>query len=152
ICVGGTHAFIVEEDGKKYLALPGINPSAQFLGTIDADQYLDATLAEAWAIADRLHLAGVWIPAKPEIHSNRPQIKDAIAKKFAGRPIRVISRKRFSYNPAYFFNNVYEVTKKDIPQNLLSRHKTSMTKRRRTRPANVAPRDTANEFIAGKPM
>jgi hypothetical protein len=109
VSMGGMHLLIVEHAGKKYLTLPGINPSPHLLGMISAKEFLDAALSYAQDLARQWKLDGVWIPTDTVIHSNRPDIQHAIRHKFQGIPPKQIQETRFSYDPDYTFSAVHEI-------------------------------------------
>jgi hypothetical protein len=112
ICRGGMHVLIAENDGDRYLTLPGINPSSYLLEMVEASAVINMVCDYAWRLARVWGLKGVWIPAPPEIHSNRQAIRDAIARRrWKTRTVQTII---FSYEPfAYSFAEVL-----DIPQNV----------------------------------
>ena len=39
--VGHVHVYEIERDGKKYITLPGINPSPEFLSQVNAKQFYE---------------------------------------------------------------------------------------------------------------
>jgi hypothetical protein len=67
----------------------------------------------AWRLAQAWGMKGVWIPAAPEIHSNRQAMRDAIAqRRWKTKSVQTIA---FSYEPfAYSFSEVL-----DIPQSVV---------------------------------
>jgi hypothetical protein len=111
---GGLHLLIVEEDGQRYLTLPGINPSVRLLARVEAALLLDAVVDFAWRLARRLGLKGVWVPASPAIHSNRGAIHEELVRR--GWPLRVGPQHTFSTEPYhYVFDHVLEVPERDLP-------------------------------------
>lgn len=111
-CVGGVHLLVVEENGERFLTLPGINPTLALLELVDAPVLLDALVAHAWRLAKHWKLAGVWIPQPQSIHSNRRALHDAIAQK--RWPLRSSKNHQFSYRPyAYSFDAVFAVPAPD---------------------------------------
>ncbi|MHC5080094.1 MAG: hypothetical protein ACYTHN_13840, partial [Planctomycetota bacterium] len=108
VAMGGMHLLIVEEEGKRFLTLPGINPSLRLIGTVKPEEILDTCIDYAWRLARRWNLEGVWIPASPGIHSNRGAIGRAIHEK--QYPRKRISDQTFSYSPyAYTFRDILDV-------------------------------------------
>jgi post-segregation antitoxin (ccd killing protein) len=106
--MGGIHLLIVEEQGKQYLTLPGINPSLRLLQEVDVNQLLDAVLDLASMLAGKWHLAGVWLPAQRGILSNRLDIQDTIQER--DFELRDIGVQEFSYSPyRYNFDKVLVV-------------------------------------------
>lgn len=105
--VGYIHVFETIIDGKKYVTLPGINPSAEFLGTVDAQKLYEGIMEKVISLAQRGGYAGVYIPTNQTIHSNRADIHKAIAK--AGYPIKHIPQVSWSTRPSYPFTEVYGV-------------------------------------------
>lgn len=79
IAQGGMHLLIVEEGGKRYLTLPGINPSMRLLARVDASMILDAVVDYSWRLARRLGCEGVWVPASPAILSNRRAMHEELS-------------------------------------------------------------------------
>jgi hypothetical protein len=75
------HLLTVEEEGQRYLTLPGINPSMRLLARVEAEVLLDAVVDYAWRLARHLGLRGVWVPASPGIHSNRGAIQEELARR-----------------------------------------------------------------------
>lgn len=106
VCAGSVHLLVVEEDGARYLALPGINPTLALLDRVEADALVRALLARLDELARTAGLAGVWIPTAPGIHSNRRAVHDAlVAMQLAVRPTRGHA---FSYSPyAYRIDDVW---------------------------------------------
>jgi len=81
--LGYIHVYEQVIDGKKYLTLPGINPSAEYLGAFNRKQAgeLFQKLMEGvkeFAVAGDYQ--GVFIPTSSGIHSNRSYFQDAIEK------------------------------------------------------------------------
>lgn len=104
--LGGMHFLVVEDDGARHLALPGINPSLGLLKEVGADALLDAAFAFARRAAERWGLGEVWIPTARAITSNRGPVRDAIVAREL--PTRSISTKEFSYSPyRYTFDEVW---------------------------------------------
>jgi hypothetical protein len=110
ICRGGVHLLKAESGGNRYLTLPGINPSSYLLEMVEAQAVLDMVCDYAWRLARVWGLKGVWIPASPEIHSNRQAVRDEITRRrWETKSVRAIT---LSCEPfAYSFAEVL-----DIPQ------------------------------------
>ena len=107
VCVGDVHLLFVEEAGRRYLALPGINPGVALLDQIEADVLLAALLGRAAELAREAGCAAVWIPAAPSIHSNRHAVHEAIVA--SKLPLRRTRGHAFSYHPfAYRIDDVFE--------------------------------------------
>jgi hypothetical protein len=79
--VGYVHTFETEEHGKRYLTLPGINPSAEFMATVDGRRLYDGIIEQVIKFARAGGYEGVYIPTESNIHSNRSMIQKAIAEK-----------------------------------------------------------------------
>jgi hypothetical protein len=104
--VGYVHVFETTIDGKKYLTLPGINPSSEFMGTVDAKKLYEGMMAQVIAFAQAGDFAGVYIPTNTNVHSNRSDIQKAI--KQAKYPIQNIPEVQWNTLPSpYPFTEVY---------------------------------------------
>jgi hypothetical protein len=100
------HLLVLEEDGTRHLALPGINPSLALLDQVEPDVFVRALVERARELARQAGLAGVWIPTSPSIHSNRAVIGAALAA--LGLPVRATRGHEFSYRPyAYRIDDVW---------------------------------------------
>ena len=109
IAYGGMHFLVMEEEGKKYLALPGINPNEALLGQVAADQLFDKMMDYAKECAEKLGCEKVLIPTNSTIHSNRSAIQDVINNK-KYKTFTFKSNMPFSYSPfEYSFQECYEV-------------------------------------------
>jgi hypothetical protein len=114
IAQGGMHLLIVEEEGQRYLTLPGINPSVRLLARVEASVFLDAVVDYGWRLARRLGFQGVWVPASPGIHSNRGAIHEELARR--DWPLRGSQLHEFSTEPyRYTFEHVLEVPESSLP-------------------------------------
>ena len=108
IAQGGMHLLLVEEEGRRYLTLPGINPSVRLMTRVEAPALLDAVVDYAWRLAHQLGLHGVWVPASPAIHSNRRAILEELARRdwpFRSGPLHTFSTEPYHYA----FEHVLEV-------------------------------------------
>lgn len=106
VCQGGMHLLRVEDEGGRFLALPGINPTLALLEQVDAAVLLGALLDWASRLARACDLTGVWIPTSPSIHSNRHAVSKAIID--AGLEVRRVRSHPFSFSPyAYRFDEVF---------------------------------------------
>ncbi len=76
--VGYVHVVEIEVEGKKYLTLPGINPSSEFMGTVEAKEFYDGLMNSIIQLAKMGNYAGVYIPTDSGIHSNRMAIKKVV--------------------------------------------------------------------------
>jgi hypothetical protein len=102
------HLLIVEEQGRRYLTLPGINPSVRLLARVEASVVLEAVVDYGWRLARKLGLQGVWVPASPAIHSNRRAIHEELERR--GWTVRACQVHPFSTEPyRYVFDQVLEV-------------------------------------------
>jgi len=77
--VGYVMGYEVEDDGNKVLALVGIEPSAEFMDTIDAHDFYNKLMDKVKIFAKAAGYKGVYIPTQKTIHSNRPKIQTVIA-------------------------------------------------------------------------
>src|SRR4030095_1304792 len=105
--VGGyIHVFETEIEDKKYLTLPGINPSAEFMGRVDGKKLYEGLINQVVEFARSGDYASVYIPTSPNIHSNRSDIQRAILK--AEYPIKTIPQVYWNIRPSpYPFTEVY---------------------------------------------
>ena len=114
VAQGGMHLLVVEEDGRRYLTLPGINPSVRLLARVDATVFLDAVVDYSWRLARQLGLQGVWVPVSPAIHSNRRAIHEELARR--GWTLRGGHEHPFSTEPfRYSFSQVLEAPERYLP-------------------------------------
>jgi hypothetical protein len=114
IAQGGMHLLFVEEGGKRYLTLPGINPSMRLLTRVDASVVLDAVVDYCWRVARQLGLHGVWVPASPAIRTNRRAIHEELERR--GWTLRGGKVHEFSTEPySYSFDQVLEVPERYLP-------------------------------------
>ncbi|MHC4599903.1 MAG: hypothetical protein ACYS47_12945, partial [Planctomycetota bacterium] len=105
---GGMHLLIVDEEGDRFLILPGVNPSMRLLNLVEPDKVLEACLDYARRLARRWGLKGVWIPTSSTIHSNRMAIRKAIRDR--DFIVRRTADHAFSFSPyAYSIREVFEV-------------------------------------------
>ena len=106
VCRGGVHLLVVVEEGRRYLTLPGINPSLALIEQVDAGALLRALLSHAQELAAAAGLAGVWVPTSPAIHSNRALIGQAL--RAMALPTRRTAGHAFSHSPyAYHIDEVF---------------------------------------------
>jgi hypothetical protein len=103
IAQGGMHLLIIEENGRKYLTLPGINPSIRLLAEVPAERVYAELISYAMLIADELGCDDVLIPIEKGIHSNRPEVQEVIAARGYER-FDLESIHDFSFSP-----NAYQV-------------------------------------------
>jgi hypothetical protein len=107
IARGGMHLLIVEEQGQRYLTLPGINPSMWLLARVEPSLLLDAVVDYGWRLARQLGLKALWVPASPGIHSNRRALREELTRR--AWPLRRTLPHPFSTEPyAYTFDQVLE--------------------------------------------
>lgn len=116
---GYVHVFEIEIDGKKYLTLPGINPSPEFLATTDAQQLFNIMMSQ---ICDYAKIGGyeaVYIPTSANIHSNRSAFQKIIASQYKDSIIeledknKALVRVKWNSEPSpYPFTKVYVAWRK----------------------------------------
>ena len=113
IAQGGMHILIIEDMGKKYLTLPGINPSIELLSKVAADDIYSKLISYAQELAKALNCEAVLIPKNKVIHSNRSAIQRIISSKLYPDKINDIEPLTkihpFSYSPEYSFQSVFVV-------------------------------------------
>ena len=107
---GGMHFEIVRDGEKKYLSLPGINPSMTALRKVDAQKLTEAMLQFAKGAAKAIGAEAVLIPTNPAIFSNRNELRGIIKGKKL--PIKSLNEPhQFSYSPfPYKWQDAYEMT------------------------------------------
>lgn len=112
---GYIHLFeSMDEAGRRILTLPGIEPSTEFMATVDAEKLYAGLMAQVIAFAELEGYYAVYIPAGKNIHSNRAGIQKAIQK--AGYPVVKIPEVLWNTLPnPYPFSEVFEVWKKSSP-------------------------------------
>ncbi len=113
--VGYVHAFEVTIGGKKYLTLPGINPSAEFLGTVKAKDFYPKLMEQIAAFAAACGYDAVLIPTDKNIHSNRGDISTEIKR--AGYETRTLDEAvQWNTQPTpYPFKEVFVAWEKGKP-------------------------------------
>lgn len=107
IAHGGMHILLIEDNGKKYVSLPGINPSTRLLSRVNTDDIYSKLIDYALKISQALGYDGVLIPTASGIHSNRSEIQRVIqARRYK---IETLSNEhQFSYSPhPYTFNTAF---------------------------------------------
>jgi hypothetical protein len=104
IARGGMHLLVIKDGGKKYLVLPGINPSTSLLTQVASDDIFNQLISYAAEIAEALNCQAVLIPKDATIHSNRSEIQRVIAAKNY-RSIELSKIHPFSYAPGYSFQS-----------------------------------------------
>ncbi|MBL7685683.1 MAG: hypothetical protein JNK65_06590 [Deltaproteobacteria bacterium] len=110
--VGYVHAFETQIDGERYLTLPGINPSAEFLGQVDPEVFYDQVMNRIIALAEVGGYDGVYIPTHPNIHSNRGDIQRAIRRRNYRR-IQIPSVQWNTLPDPYPFTEVFVVWERE---------------------------------------
>ena len=118
VAQGGAHLLVVEEGGKKYLSLPGINPSIALMNKAQAEEIYDTIITLAQDIAELMGCEKeLLIPTKAFIHSNRLDIQQIVASRSRDYENKPLSRKiQFSYQPNYSFRRVFVVPAKVKPE------------------------------------
>ena len=106
---GGMHFEIVSSDGKKYLSLPGINPSLAALREVDAKKLTQAMLEYAKDCARAIEADAVLIPTNPGIFSNREELHGIITD--MKLPVKSLKQPhQFAYAPFYYsWQDAYEI-------------------------------------------
>lgn len=95
---GGMHFETIVDNGKKYLSLPGINPSHKILQRVNPDDLYKEMIEYAKKAAEAIGAAGVLIPISKGIHSNRQAIQEIVARQNYPR-YRLKMEHDFSYDP-----------------------------------------------------
>ncbi|MBI2415635.1 MAG: hypothetical protein HYV33_03175 [Candidatus Kerfeldbacteria bacterium] len=109
IAHGGMHFEIVQDGGKKYLSLPGINPSLTLLREVDPQRVIQMMLEYAKACAKAIGAIGVLIPTNTIILSNREELHP-IVKELKLPTHSLTQPHQFSYSPfAYSWQDGYFV-------------------------------------------
>ncbi|MFC2149127.1 hypothetical protein ACFLQ8_00325 [Candidatus Auribacterota bacterium] len=120
VAQGGAHFLIIEEKGKRYLTLPGINPSNSLMNKVMPLEIYGKIISLAQDAAEAMGLEKeVLIPEDTSINSNCPEIQEIIASRGYQKPENppfLSSVKRFSHEPDYTFQSVYIVPPKGIPE------------------------------------
>ncbi|GEM_PF-4083993 len=81
IVEGFVATFKIEVDEKKYLTLPGINPSSSVLSRVDPELFYDELIERLKLLAKEEGCEGLLIPKPATIHSNRGVIQKIIQGK-----------------------------------------------------------------------
>jgi len=109
IAMGGMHFEVVEDEGKKFLSLPGINPNLLALSTVDPEKLYDKMIEFAKESARAIGAEAVLIPKNAVIHSNRSEIQAVISSKEYGTH-SLSQEHAFSYDPyEYSWQDAYVV-------------------------------------------
>ena len=103
--VGFIHIFEVVIGGKKVWTIPGIEPSTEFIGTVDPKELYDKTMEQLMEFARASGAKAVYIPTNSTIHSNRSDIQKCIASNNYRK--KNIPQVQWSNRPAYPFEEVY---------------------------------------------
>lgn len=98
IALGGMHLLILEENGKKYVTLPGINPSPRLLTQVSSEELYEEMIRYAHEINGALGCDGVLIPTESGIHSNRSDMQRVISSR-TYKTFRFDEIKDFSFSP-----------------------------------------------------
>jgi len=114
---GGMHLFVIEEGGKKYLTLPGINPNRHLLSHLSHRALYEMLIDYALAIAGALGCDDVLIPVEPTIHSNHEEIKVVVAGK-GYQKMSLAARYKLGYSPeppeTYYMRDFFVVPRQAI--------------------------------------
>lgn len=87
-----------------------LQPSEEFMGSVDADELYEKTIAEVKKMARAGRAKALYIPTDPNIHSNRKDMQRAIAKANEGnKPIELSPAVHWSSNSDHDIEKVYEV-------------------------------------------
>jgi len=116
--LGYIHVYETVIGNKRYLTLPGINPSAEYVGAFSRKQasvLFQKLMAGVKDFAQAGGYDGVYIPKDTVIHSNRGYIQDAIQR--AVYPTKAIPTVHWNKLPRpYPFSQVFVVWEKGNPQ------------------------------------
>ncbi len=109
---GGMHFEIVQDGKKKYLSLPGINPSLTMLREVSGERVLRAMIDFAKRSAQAIKAESVLIPTNPTIFTNREELHGLVRE--MKLPTKSLSEHhQFSYAPfAYSWQDGYEIPAK----------------------------------------
>jgi len=110
VAQGGMHVLIIKDNGKKYLVLPGINPSINLLTQVAGDDIYNQLISYAAELAQALQCSAVIIPTDATIHSNCSEIQRVISAK-GYKELSLSKVYPFSYEPAYSFQKCFLVKK-----------------------------------------
>jgi len=107
VCQGFAHIFETIIEDKKYWTISGINPSTEFSGNVNSEQFYDQLIEQiiAFAQTEGVEISGIYIPTSQIIHSNRSNIQKIIASK--NYKTKTIPTVHWSTKPAYPFSEVY---------------------------------------------
>lgn len=110
IAQGGMHFEIIQDRGKTFLTLPGINPSMGLLRKIEARRLVESMIDYAKLCAKAIKATAVLIPTDPIICSNRDEVK-AIITSLGHEKYTLSQQHQFSYKPfSYAWDEAYWVT------------------------------------------
>jgi hypothetical protein len=113
--LGYIHVYETTIKGKKYITLPGINPSAEFLGGFsrkEADELFKKLMESVKEFAEAGDYHGVYIPTSSMIHSNRSYFQESIQN--AAYPRKTIPKVHWNHLPSpYPFTEVFVVYEKE---------------------------------------
>jgi len=104
---GFIHVYEVEIKGKKIWTLPGIEPSTEFIGQVNAQELYDKVMEQVIEFAKLAGTSAVYLPTDPTVHSNRSDIQKAIKSK--NYKTKTIPKVNWSRRPAYPFDEVFVV-------------------------------------------
>lgn len=106
--LGFVYCYDVEINGKKYLTLPGINPTEDFLASVDAYEFYSLMIKQIVSFAKAAGYSGVYIPTDNNLSSNHGDIKRAIKRnKYR---IKKIPEVHWNHLPEpYPFSEVFEI-------------------------------------------
>ncbi|MFC1522704.1 hypothetical protein ACFL6Y_09870, partial [Elusimicrobiota bacterium] len=109
--VGFIHLYTATIKGKKYLTVPGIEPSTEFLGQAKAREIYPLIEEAIAKVAKEGDFEAVYIPTNKIIHSNRGDIQDLI-KKQNYKTLKVPRIIKWSVQKPYPFKEVYVMWEK----------------------------------------
>lgn len=111
--VGYADVLHLEDGGKKYMVLLGINPSIDFMNKTNGAELYRKFMAVAEKLAHDAGYDAILIPTDPTIHSNRSEILTAIEK--AKYAIHTLKKwVKWASNYAYDFNEAFVAWKRDM--------------------------------------
>jgi hypothetical protein len=107
--VGFIHLYQTEINGEKVLTVPGIEPSTEFLGQVDAKTIYPMIEGALREIAQKAGYTAIYLPTSEKILSNRVDI-NRIAKRKGYKRIILKKNIRWNHKPSpYPFKEVYEI-------------------------------------------
>lgn len=112
VVVGYIYGYEILESGKRYLALPGINPSDEFIAVVKPDSLYQEMITQMIELAKIADYDALYIPTDANLSSNHGDIRNTIKK--SHKNIRKFKKAvRWNTLPEpYPFNEVFVVWEK----------------------------------------